>query len=104
MHEVTEQSIALCNQLLQATMVSLPDETQRSLLRLTVWKRNRRIHTMYVIQRVLDSGVEGNIMAKAPGPGEDEESWLCADKGFGILMELYGHENDVGLDVLGFDA
>ncbi|KAF9509619.1 hypothetical protein BS47DRAFT_1396668 [Hydnum rufescens UP504] len=51
MHEVTEQSIALCNQLLGATMDALPNETQRSLLHLTVWKRNRRIHTIYVLQR-----------------------------------------------------
>jgi len=29
-------------------------------------------------------------MTKAPGPGEDEISQLCADKGFRILMELYG--------------
>ncbi|KAF9520024.1 hypothetical protein BS47DRAFT_1336318 [Hydnum rufescens UP504] len=51
MHEVTERSIALCNQLLQVTMDALPHETQTSLLGLTVWKRNRRIHTMYVLQR-----------------------------------------------------
>ncbi|KAF9503468.1 hypothetical protein BS47DRAFT_1356164 [Hydnum rufescens UP504] len=51
MHEVTEQSIALCNQLLGATMDALPNETQRSLLHLTVWKRNRRIHTIHVLQR-----------------------------------------------------
>jgi len=90
MHEVTERSIALCNQLLQTTMDSLPDETQRSLLGLTVWKRNRRIHTIYVLQQVLGGGVKENIMTKVPGPGKDEESLLCADKGFRILMELYG--------------
>jgi hypothetical protein len=51
MDKVSEQSTASCNQLLQATMDALPDETRRELLRLTVWKRNRRNHTLYVLRR-----------------------------------------------------
>ncbi|KAF9503256.1 hypothetical protein BS47DRAFT_1356350, partial [Hydnum rufescens UP504] len=86
MDKVSEQSVALCNQLLQATMHALPHETQRELLKLTVWKRNRRAHTIYVLERVLDSGAEGNIMTRIPGPGEDEEIQLHADSGFRILM------------------
>ncbi|KAF9512783.1 hypothetical protein BS47DRAFT_1035520 [Hydnum rufescens UP504] len=85
MHEDTEQSVASCEQLLRTTIDALPDGTQRLLLSLTVWKRNRRIHTIYVVQRVLDSGAEGNIMNRTPGPGEDEESQLRADNGFRIL-------------------
>jgi len=92
MHEDTEQSVASGEQLLRTTIDALPDGTQRLLLSLTVWKRNRRIHTIYVVQRVLDSGAEGNIMNRTPGPGEDEESQLRADNRFRILMELYGCE------------
>jgi hypothetical protein len=51
MHEDTEQSVASCEQLLQTTIDALPDGTQRLLLSRTVWKRNRRIHTIYVLQR-----------------------------------------------------
>jgi hypothetical protein len=51
MDKVSKQSTASCNQLLQATMDGLPDETQRELLRITVWKRNRRMHTIYVLIR-----------------------------------------------------
>ncbi|KAF9516299.1 hypothetical protein BS47DRAFT_1483996 [Hydnum rufescens UP504] len=86
MDKVSEQSVALCNQLLQATMGALPHETQRELLKLTVWKRNRRVHTIYVLERVLDSGAKGNIMTRIPGPGEDEETQLHTDSGFRILM------------------
>ncbi|KAF9507714.1 hypothetical protein BS47DRAFT_281392 [Hydnum rufescens UP504] len=86
MDEVSEQSIASCNELLEVTMDALPHETQRSLLGLTVWKRNRRIHTAYVLKHVLHAGAEGNIMVKTPQPVQDEESELCTDKGFRILM------------------
>ncbi|KAF9502641.1 hypothetical protein BS47DRAFT_1370123, partial [Hydnum rufescens UP504] len=65
---------------------ALPPGTQRSLLELTVWKRNRRVHTIYVLERVLDSGAEGNIMTRTRGPGEDEETQLHADSSFRILM------------------
>jgi hypothetical protein len=51
MDEVSERSIALCDQLLRVTMDALPHETQRTLLGLTVWKRNRRMHTTYVLKR-----------------------------------------------------
>jgi hypothetical protein len=51
MHEDTEQSVASCNQLLQTTLDALPHGTQRLLLSLTVWKRNRRIHTNWVLFR-----------------------------------------------------
>ena len=51
MHEDSEQSIGSCNQLLQATMDALPSETQGLLLRLMIWKRNRRAHTVYVLAR-----------------------------------------------------
>jgi hypothetical protein len=51
MDTVSEQSAASCNQLLRATMDALPHETERELLRLTVWKRNRRVHTIYVLKR-----------------------------------------------------
>ncbi|KAF9506468.1 hypothetical protein BS47DRAFT_1333835 [Hydnum rufescens UP504] len=86
MDEVSMRSIALCDQLLLVTMDALPHETQRSLLRLTVWKRNRRIHTMFVLKRVLHAGTEGSIVARTQQPVQDEESELCADKGFRILM------------------
>ncbi|KAF9507558.1 hypothetical protein BS47DRAFT_289612 [Hydnum rufescens UP504] len=86
MHEVSEWSIASCDQLLQVTMDALPHETQRSLLGLTVWKRNRRIHTIYVLKRVLHAGAKGNIVVRTPQPVQDEESELHADKGFRILM------------------
>jgi len=94
MHEDTKQSVASCAQLLQTTIDALPPSTQRSLLELTVWKRNRRVHTISVLERVLDSGAEGNIMTRTPEPGEDEETQLRADSRFRILMELYGCEND----------
>ncbi|KAF9504980.1 hypothetical protein BS47DRAFT_1354519, partial [Hydnum rufescens UP504] len=88
MDQVSEESTASCNQLLRATLDALPHETQRALLRLTVWKRNRRIHTIYVLIRVLlESGAKGNIMTRTPGSGEDEESQLCGDNGFKILMD-----------------
>ena len=51
MDEVSKRSIALCDQLLRVTRDALPNETQRSILGLTVWKRNRRVHTVYVLQR-----------------------------------------------------
>jgi len=73
---------------------ALPPGTQRSLLELTVWKRNRWVHTIYVLERVLGGGAKGNIMTRTPGPGEDEETQLRADSRFRILMELYGCEND----------
>jgi len=90
MDEVSERSTASCNKLLRVTMDALPHETQRSLLGLTVWKRNRRVHTIYVLRRVLHAGAEGNIVVRAQQPGNDEESELRADRGFRILMELYG--------------
>ncbi|KAF9507790.1 hypothetical protein BS47DRAFT_1321037 [Hydnum rufescens UP504] len=91
MHEVTEQSIALCNQLLGATMDSLPNETQRLLLRLTVWKRNRRIHTVYVLERVLDGGAEGNIMTK-PHLGKMKNPSYVQIKGSGFSWR-YSHKD-----------
>jgi len=94
MHEDTKQSVASCAQLLQTTIDALPPGTQRSLLELTVWKRNRWVHTIYVLERVLGGGAKGNIMTRTPGPGEDEETQLRADSRFRILMELYGCEND----------
>ncbi|KAF9505100.1 hypothetical protein BS47DRAFT_1354342 [Hydnum rufescens UP504] len=93
MDEVSMRSIALCDQLLLVTMDALPHETQRSLLRLTVWKRNRRIHTMFVLKRVLHAGTQGSIVARTQQPVQDEESELHADKGFRILMiqhEIHG--------------
>ncbi|KAF9507491.1 hypothetical protein BS47DRAFT_1333233 [Hydnum rufescens UP504] len=86
MDEVSMQSMALCDQLLLVTMDALPHETQRSLLRLTVWKRNRRIHTMFVLKRVLHAGTQGSIVARTQQPVQDEESELHADLGFRILM------------------
>ncbi|KAF9519593.1 hypothetical protein BS47DRAFT_1158118 [Hydnum rufescens UP504] len=82
----TEQSIASCDQLLQTTIDAVPHGTQRLLLSLTIWKRNRRIHTIYVLERVLKGGAKGNIMARTPGPGKDEALELRGDKGFWILM------------------
>ena len=51
MHEDSEQSVASCNQLLQATMGALPPTAQRLLLGVTVMKRNRRAHTIFVLRR-----------------------------------------------------
>jgi hypothetical protein len=51
MHEDTEGSVALCDQLLRATLDALPRGTQNLLLRLTIWKRNRRVHTIHVLDR-----------------------------------------------------
>jgi len=89
MGEASNQSGILCDRLLRVTMDALPQETQRSLLGLTVRKRNRRIHTISVLKRVLDGVIEGNIVPIA----QDEESELWANKGFRILMELYGLED-----------
>ncbi|KAF9520045.1 hypothetical protein BS47DRAFT_1387663 [Hydnum rufescens UP504] len=61
MHEDTKQSVASCNRLLRTTIDALPPGTQRSLLKLTVGKRNRRVHTIYVLERVLDGGAEGPV-------------------------------------------
>ena len=51
MHEDSEQSVASCNQLLQATMDALPHTAQRLLLGVTILKRNRWTHTIYVLIR-----------------------------------------------------
>jgi len=85
MHEESEESVASCNGLLQTTMGALPNGTQRLLLGLTIWKRNRWSHTVYVLEQVLKAAAAavGNIIS---GPGEDEESVLRADEGFKILM------------------
>ncbi|KAF9504180.1 hypothetical protein BS47DRAFT_1322676 [Hydnum rufescens UP504] len=45
MDEDTEQSIALCTQLLQTTADALPYGMQHSLLNLIIWKRHHQHHT-----------------------------------------------------------
>ncbi|KAF9507251.1 hypothetical protein BS47DRAFT_1333382 [Hydnum rufescens UP504] len=72
MHEETEQSVASCNRLLQTTLDALPHGTQRLLLSLTVWKRNRRIHTNYVLFRVLECVVR-ELEAKGATPNHINE-------------------------------